>query len=339
MTDTRSPDELGHGHDVPGTKVAPPGRRRGRLRIALVSLASVTVLLGAAAGGAFFYVNHEIGSIPRIPVKFLAQDNSSGGMTVLLTARQLGPTGLSSMPRTGDESGLIMLLHLNANQTSGGVVSIPPQTEVNVPGGGQMQLADVVADGGPSLLTETVHNLTGVPINHYALIDFTHVAEMVDALGGVSVRLPATTDSFGHVFPKGVDQVDGTEALEYAREPSLTETARVQRQESLMRAVLSKLADKDLLASPLTMSRVLNAFTSLLKVDSTFTNSQVLSLGTDIGRLSSSATTFVTAPTETINNSVVLNPTMSSALWSAISNDSIASFAQQYPDTITPAAP
>jgi LCP family protein required for cell wall assembly len=339
MTDTRSPDELGQGDGVLGTRAAPPGRRRRTLRTALVSLASVTVLLGAAAAGAFIYVNHEIGSIPRIPVKFLAQEDSSGGMTVLLTGSQVGPTGLSGMPRTPGQSGMIMLLRINANRTSGGVVSIPPQAEVKVPGGEEMQLEDVVAVGGPSLLTETVHNLTGVPINHYALIDFSHVAEMVDALGGVSVRLPATTDSFGHVFPAGVDQVNGTEALEYARDPSLSETGRVLRQQSLMRAVQSKLADKDLFTSPLTMTRVLNAFTSLLEVDSTFTNSQVLSLGTDIGRLSRSATTFVTAPTETVNNSVVLNPAESSALWSAISNDSIASFAQQHPDIITPAAP
>jgi len=56
-----------------------------------------------------------------------------------------------------------------------------------------MQLSNVVAVVVPRWLTETVHNLTGVPINHYARIDFNHVASMVDALGGVSVTLPGTT--------------------------------------------------------------------------------------------------------------------------------------------------
>jgi LCP family protein required for cell wall assembly len=338
MTDTRGPDELGQGDDAAGTKAASANRRRRGLRTVLVSLASVTVLLGAAAAGAFIYVNHEVGSIPRIPVKFLAHEDPADGTTILLTGKQVGPTGLSGTPQAPEDTGLIMLLHINANQSSGGVVSIPPQTEVNVPGHGQMQLGDVVDVGGASLLTETVHDLTGVPINHYAIIDFSHVASMVNAVGGVQVTLPARTDSFGHVFQQGVNQVDGAEALEYAREPSVSEMERVLRQDGLMRAVLRKLTDSDLLASPLEMNRVLNAFTSMLEVDSTFTNSQVLSLGTDIGRLSSGATTFVTAPTETVDGSAVFRPD-SSALWSAIRNDSIASFARQHPDTTIPAAP
>jgi LCP family protein required for cell wall assembly len=318
--------------------VASPNRRRRSLRITLASLASVTVLLGTAAAGAFIYVNHEVGSIPRIPVKFLAREDSAGGMTILLTGNQVGPTGFSGTPQMPTESGLIMLLHINANHSAGGVVSIPPQTEVNVPGEGEMRLGNVVAVGGASLLTETVHTLTGVPINHYARIDFNDVASVVDALGGVSVTLPETTECFAHVFQEGVNQVNGAQALEYARQPSLSETGRVLRQASLMRAVLGKLAGERVLTSPLTMTSALSALISMLTVDSTFTNSQILSLATNLGGVSSSASTFVTAPTETVGDFVVLNPS-SGALWSAIGNDSIASFAQRHPDSITPAAP
>ena len=89
----------GQGDDVTGTKAAPSGRRRRGLRITLVSLASAAVLLGAAAAGTYIYVNHEVGNIPRVPVKFLAQDDSSGGMTILLTDSQVGPTGLRGTPQ------------------------------------------------------------------------------------------------------------------------------------------------------------------------------------------------------------------------------------------------
>jgi LCP family protein required for cell wall assembly len=341
MTDTRSPDKLDQGDDVLGAKAAVPGSRRRRrgLRIMAMSLASATVLLGATAAGAFIYVNHELGSIPRIPVKFLAQEDRAKGMTVLLTGSEVGPTGMPGTSQVDTGSGLIMLLHINGNHEAGGVVSISPQLEVNVPGKGEMQLWQVEAAGGPSLLTEIVHNLTGVPIDHYIRIDFNHVDSMVDALRGVSVRLPRTEVSFGHVFRKGVDRVYGVEALEYARQPSLTETGRVLRQDSLMRAVVSKLADKHLFTDPLTVFRVLNALVSMLTVDSTFTNSQVVSLATGMGWLSSRASTYVSAPTETVDNSVVLIPGESRALWSAITSDSIAAFAKRYPGTVTPAAP
>jgi LCP family protein required for cell wall assembly len=339
MTDTRSPDEQGRSGHALDTAAVPRRRRRRALRIALISLASTSLLLGAAAAGAFVYVNHEVGSIPRVNVKFLAKEDDADGMTMLLTDTQVGPTGFSGMAPPAAQAGLIMLLHFNADHSSGGVVSLPPQAEVSVPGYGTMPLWDVIAVGGPSLLTETVHDLTGVPINHYARIDFNHVASMVDALGGVSVTLPETTESFGHVFYEGVNHVDGVQALKYARQPSLTETGRVLRQESLMRAVLAKVSDAHLLVNPLTMTRALDALTSMLTVDSTFTNAQILSLATHLSGLSSSASTFVTAPTQTVDDTVMLNPVASSALWSAINEDSLASYAQQYPRTVTPAAP
>ena len=96
------------------------------------------------------------------------------------------------MQRAHGDAGLIMLVHINADKTAGGAVSIPPQTAVGVPGHGEMQIGSVIAVGGPSLLTETVHNLTGVPIDRYVRIDFYHVASVVDALGGVPVAPVAT---------------------------------------------------------------------------------------------------------------------------------------------------
>jgi LCP family protein required for cell wall assembly len=342
MADTLRSGDLAAADDGLGAKGVPAKRRRRGLRITLLSLASVIVLLGAVAAGSFAYINHEVGSIPRIQVKFLAQDVPSGGMTILLTDAQVGPTGLTPAQASGqasDQAGLIMLLHINAGDKAGGAVSIPPQTMVKVPGRGEMQIQYVVAVGGPSLLVETVKNLTGVAINHYARIDFTHVASMVDAEGGVSVTLPQATESFGHLFHAGVNQVNGVEALEYARDPSLTETGRVLRQQSLTRTILDKLGSKHLLTSPLTMNRVLNALKGMLTVDSSFTNSQVESLATDLGNLTGGAGTFVTAPTRVTHGSVVLKSAESSDLWSAINSGSIAAFAKKYPGTVTPAAP
>ena len=71
-----------------------PARPRRGLRIALVSLASFVVLLGAVAVGGYAYVNHLAGSIQRIPVKFAklaGATQPAGAMTVLLTGATNGP--------------------------------------------------------------------------------------------------------------------------------------------------------------------------------------------------------------------------------------------------------
>jgi LCP family protein required for cell wall assembly len=325
----------------PANEPRTPVRRKRGLRISLLSFASLILLLGAVVAGGYAYVNHAASSIQRIPVKFTALNvaGASGGMTMLLTGNQIGPTGANSRAGASGQTGLIMLLHINANQKAGGVVSIPPQTEVQVPGHGEMQLWNAMAIGGPSLLVQAVQSVTGVPISHYARVDFTHTAAVVNALGGVTVTLPKTTKAFGHVFKTGVNQLNGVTAVEYVRQSSLSEQDRVLRQQNLMRAMLSKLAQQHLLTNPVTMVRVLNAITGALSVDSNFSNSQIVKLATKLGTLGAGSSTFVTAPVTTARGTVTLDQPVSSQLWNAINHDSLVAFARQHPSTVTPSTP
>jgi LCP family protein required for cell wall assembly len=335
LDDSGAPGSLAPHEPVQST------RRRGRrLRIALVSLASFVVLVGGVVAGGYAYVNHLAGSIQRIPVSFTKLDTAnhpSRAMTVLITGAGIGPTG-ASVSGT-NTSGLIMLLHINADQQAGGVVSIPPQAIVRIPGHGRSEINNALAFGGPTLLVRTVERLTHVQIDHYARIDFTHVANVVNVVGGVNVVLPETTSSFGHIFHIGVNHLNGRTALFYAKQTSLTQEGRVLRQQSLIRAVLHKLANRHLLTRPLTMVRVLNAIIRMLTVDSNFANSELERLATELGGLSSRAGTFVTAPTHISGGQVHLDRAISRQLWAAIGQDSISAFARHYPFTVTPVAP
>src|ERR1700760_2073974 len=319
------------GRIAPAAEVQPPAaapdkpiRGKRGLRITLVSIASVVILAGAVAAGGFAYVNHEVGNVQRIPVKFTALDASgtAGGMTILLTSYQSGYTGTGSDKTDTGQAGLIMLLHINADKKAGGVVSIPPLAEVQVPGHGPMQLQDVLSVGGPSLLARTVQSLTGVPINHYARINFNRTASVVNALGGVTVTLPEKEKAFGHEFKAGVNQLNGTTAIDYVRQFSLTEQQRVLRQQNLMRAMLAKLAQEHLLTNPLTMVRVLKAITAALSVDSNLSNTQIEKLATELGGLGAGSAAFITAPVKPTGDTETLDTTVTSQLWNAVNHDS-----------------
>jgi LCP family protein required for cell wall assembly len=349
MSDTpgrNAPDNgisIGLGHNAGPEPEKPPRRRRRGLRVALVTMASFVVLIGGIVAGGYAYVNHLAGSIQRMPVKFAKLDAATGSsdyggaMTVLITGKQVGPTGVSSQSELS-QSGLIMLLHVNAEGYSGGVVSIPPQSIVRVPGHGKTQIWNALLLGGPSLLVQTVENLTHVQINHYARIDFTHVDRTVNALGGVNVTLPHVTSSFGHVFNLGINHLNGLEALKYARQPSLTEEGRVLRQQSLMRAVIRKIEFRHLLSNPLTTYRVLHALISMLTLDSNFTTAQIEHLAREVHNLTGS-TDYVTAPVHIRGGQVYLDRAITRKLWVAIRQDSISAFARRYPFTVTPSAP
>ncbi len=338
------------GAEVPGEHGAGrqrPRRRRG-LRIALISMASFVVLIGAVAAGGYAYVNHLASSIQRIPVKFTKLTAASGGapgyydhmkaMNVLITGAGFGPTGSPVPVSPLSSSGLIMILHVDADQYSGGVVSIPPGAIVSIPGHGHGKIQSALTYGGPSLLVQTVEDLTHVQINHYARIDFDHVANVVNVMGGVDVTLPDVAVSFGHVFHIGVNHLNGVNALKYARQPTLSQEGRVLRQQSLIRAVIRKLYVEHLLTNPVTMYRVLHALISMLTVDSNFTNAELLHLAMEIRSLIGTST-YVTAPVHYARGNVFLDRAISRQLWAAIRQDSIAAFAKKYPFTVTPAAP
>jgi LCP family protein required for cell wall assembly len=317
-----------------GAESAP--RRRRTRRFVLVSLGSVLGLAIAAGIGIYAYVNHVASSIPRVPVGNLTRPGAGSEETFLITGSPWEPTGTAVQGVPATYTKLIMLLHINANGRTGGVVGIPGDAIVNIPGVGTKPLWYALKAGGPSLLVLTVRQLTGVPINHFAAIDLDHLTSLVDAIGGVNVTLPAASRSNGHTFTAGVNHLTGITAIYYARDPSLTDQARMLREENLLRAILIKIAADHLLTNPVTAIRVLNAITSTLTVDSNFTNSQVESLARKLGDLGGNAATFVNAPTQTVNGQLVLNTAVADQLWTATEKNSIANFAGAFPATVTP---
>jgi anionic cell wall polymer biosynthesis LytR-Cps2A-Psr (LCP) family protein len=213
-----------------------------------------------------------------------------------------------------------------------------------------MQLWTTLVVGGPSLVVQTVQSLTGVHIDHYARVNFNDVAATIDALGGVSVTVPQSTTAFGHRFKAGADQLSGPAAMAYARQLNLTEAGRVRRQQALLRAIVTKVADQSLLTDPVTAMKVLRSFTRTLTVDSSFTTTQIESLAAEIGSLKPGTAAYVTAPVTARGTKPVITPgnattgtetlkqPEASQLWTAIRQDSIIAFAQRYPSTVTPGA-
>lgn len=345
MSDTSTRSDQAHAGQQPGRSPAGddalaglPGRRKRRgLRITLISLGSVFALIAVAAVAGVVAFNHLASQIRREPVHF-AKLTAAGHRAAAAAAgtENVVITGTNSAGNSAVSSGLIMILHVNANHQAGGVVSIPPQAQVPVPGHGQMPIQQALAVGGPSLLISAVEHETGVSVNHWAQIDFSHVANVVNAEGGVDVTLPAATSSDGYYFHAGTNHLDGGAALAYARQASLSEEGRVLAQQSLIRAVLSQIAGQHLLSDPTGTYNVLSAATSMLTVDSNFTNGEIASLASELKGLASSAGTFVTAPVNTSGGVVLPDSHICDQLWDAINNGALASFAKKYPSTVTP---
>jgi LCP family protein required for cell wall assembly len=302
----------------------------------------------AGAAGLYAGASHLSGNIQRLPGVFAMVDHTSrpppgvaGSMTMLVTASNTMPAdrggnGVDNSSQVPSQrSGLIALVHINAGQKTGAVVSIPPDATVPVPGHQDMHIQDTLTVGGPALLIRTIEGLTHVRIDHYAVVDFQSLDNVIDRLGGVDVAVAKQSSNLGYTFSPGVNHLDGAAAMAYARQAGISEDNRGQRQQSVIRAVLDKLAAGD----PVTNYGTLNAFTKALSVDSNFSNLQLASLARHLGSISGTRTTLVTAPVPQGAVGKTLDPAVISQLWQAIRTDSVASFAKRYPDTVTPVAP
>jgi len=325
--------------EYPQTEPTWRKRKRRSSRMVLIALGSVLCLVIVLAVGIYAYINHAESSIPRLHVNHLVPLPGLDGATFLITTFEQGPTGLTSAQKAEvGGANLVMLLHTNGDGKGGGAVTIPGTVRVNVPGHGTEELWEAYEQGGPSLEVQTLTQFTGLPIDHYARLDFNHISTLVDAVGGIDVTVPTATKGFGYSFVQGVNHLTGVTAVYYARDPSLSSRDRLERQENLVRTLITTIAGDHLFSSPVATVHVLSAVTAMLAVDSDFTNSDIDSLVKQFGSLSADAATFVIAPTLTVGKNQMLTPALDNQLWAAVKHDSIAAYAAANPSAVTPNA-
>ncbi|MEW6285902.1 MAG: LCP family protein [Chloroflexota bacterium] len=95
-------------------------------------------------------------------------------------------------------SDTMILFTIDPLSKTAGMISIPRDLWVNIPGFGYSRIntayssgeGNKLPGGGPALAMKTVENLLGVPIQYYAQVDFGAFEEAIDAMGGLYICIP-----------------------------------------------------------------------------------------------------------------------------------------------------
>ncbi len=138
-------------------------------------------------------------------------------------------TDSSESRRTGDEAGLygdsdtafrtdtIILTRIDPEEKKVALVSIHRDTWYPIDGVYQ-KINNAYSIGGVAKTIEVVSEYAGVPIVHFAQIDMSGLAALIDALGGVEVNVPYEIDDeyTGHL-DAGLQTLNGEQALIFAR--------------------------------------------------------------------------------------------------------------------------
>lgn len=144
-------------------------------------------------------------------------------------------------------------------KAGGGMLAVPRDTLVEIPGVGEDKINAAFASGGPDLTTQTVENLTGVPVNDYVVVNFGGVKDIVDAMGGITLEVeePIVVGIEGRrvSIPAGTRELDGFEALAYVRYRGgpTADIGRIGRQQKFLRELVREAtAPSNLLRLPAT---------------------------------------------------------------------------------------
>jgi LCP family protein required for cell wall assembly len=109
-----------------------------------------------------------------------------------LDARDLEPNAVNDGPPRSDT---LMLFTVDPISKTAGMLSIPRDMWVNIPGFGYSRINTAYASGegsqlpggGPGLTMKTVSQFIGVPVDYYVQVDFKVFTDLVDQLGCIEV--------------------------------------------------------------------------------------------------------------------------------------------------------
>jgi LCP family protein required for cell wall assembly len=248
---------------------------------------------------------------------------------------------------TGARSDTVMVVHIAPGAHQVVVLSIPRDSVVPIlncaaesgtqgqtaqPSPAVEQINSTFAFGGPGCLWKTVEQTTGIHIDDFIELTFVGFEDAINALGGVTVCLPAAVDdpvSRLHLS-KGRHHIHGWQALAFWRTREGVgegdDPQRIQRDQFLMASLVQGLERSGLLRSPSQMLRVIDALTrnEAITTDDQMTPTRMLQIGEDMRGVATKAVQFVEVPwTGYVSNAnwVQWVQPQSGNLFSAIAHD------------------
>lgn len=147
----------------------------------------------------------------------------------------------------GGRSDTLMVAHYDGKTKQPKLISIMRDSFVDIPGYGLGKINSAYAYGGAKLTKKVLNESFDLPINYYAIIDFSQFSELVDELypDGVKIDVEKDINLDGVDIYQGEQTLDGNSLLQYARFRMDEEGdfGRVRRQQQVMNALAAQSAN------------------------------------------------------------------------------------------------
>ncbi|WP_406462693.1 LCP family protein [Streptomyces sp. NBC_01622] len=333
-------------------RAKPVARRRRAARIALITVSALILVTAGVGTWLWQHLNGNINSVAlddgaggkekadafgRTPINLLVI--GSDGRNNAADCKLGGGCG-SGSSTVGHNADVEMVVHVSADRSNATVMSVPRDTMTQVPAckapdsrqatAGYYGQINSALQYGPACQVTTVHQLTGITIDHFVMLDFAGVVKMSDAVGGVSVCVSDNVyDTYSHLkLAKGTHTLKGEAALEFVRSRhgfgDGSDLGRTVSQHLFLSAMIRKFKSAGTLANPAKVYSLADAATKALTVDTGLGSvGRLVDLATDLDKVPSKRMTFTTMQTgaDPANADRVVPAAGAKSLFAAIAND------------------
>lgn len=250
-------------------------KRRRRRKLTIAALVIVALVLGGAAW-AWAFVSNLDRNIH--PVDINALKSALGDTPAPAPGKPFYMVIMGVDTRPGEQvarSDTLMVAYVDPTKKRVTTMSIPRDTRVTIPGRGKAKINEAMQLGGPALVIKTVKQFTGLPISHYAYIDFSGFKDVVDAVGGVDIYVPETIKDLQasgnhrtyYYIKKGWQHLDGGHALTFVRarhQFADQDFSRMKNQQAFLKALAKQAM---MLTNPFKLPGLANAVSRNVKTD------------------------------------------------------------------------
>ena len=169
-----------------------------------------------------------------------SQEISDGTINVLVLGVDKRPN--NPVEGYGSRTDTMMLVQIEPDTGKIELLSIPRDMYVETSPGEKDKINAAYNYGGIEQARAVVENFTGIHVDNYAIVDFQGFSEVIDAMGGVTLKITTEFPPNWKMEEGKVQTLDGRHALLYARYRGTprADLERIERQQELVAALRSQ---------------------------------------------------------------------------------------------------
>lgn len=233
------------------------------IKVILGILITFLIIIVAAGGTAFWYVNDKIGKMNQVKIdesQLGISDNQN--LTGYRNVAIFGVDSRSDDYGKGNRSDCIIIASINNKTHDVKLISVYRDTYVQIEGHGLDKITHAYSYGEAPLALKTLNTNLDLNIKEFVTVNFDSVSDAVDALGGIKMDITAaevkyindyidatgqiTGKKSSHITKAGTYVLDGVQAVAYSR---IRYTAggdykRTERMRDVITAMIAKLKTK-----------------------------------------------------------------------------------------------